>query len=453
MNSTCGIFFAEAIMSKERKYSVDFNDLRDYLPKVVIETLDKIGDVIAPINLVEAITPLNVASEKQKWLAEAPTSFENPKFQYNTELLKALVSLEPDIQLANSFHEQVMGGLDGDIATISIMQIAKNRLQEAQSAIDAARAILEGDSRKTGEEMMKIYGFPDASTIVSAHQYARELMSDGGMLQKQPVITASELTRLSAVKYNADSIKQGFLWVAERCGFEGTRPIEVDEYATAIDVRDKSSRGAIVVIPKTRVVTGVKLLTLAAHEILCHWRDSENAELLAKNMKGADEILYEGHAMSVESQVELMLSGKTRRLALPWRIIGMDIAKNGGNFAQVAAELYPMILAVEKDAAKALNGVWTSCMRIFRGATDTANNQRNCYVYTKDRAYFEGKTLVNALHQQGLGNLAEFGALTPADVSILLPTINLLTANLSYQYPETLIMEMYEKIMGGGFMS
>lgn len=452
MDESCKMFFTQAMLAKnEKPYPVSFSQLSQVLSPEVINTMTLIGEKLAPINIVEAITPINGAVAKREWLKVAPTEFSNPTFCYDETLLRQLTDLEPKINTADELCRPFLtdcSSRDWSV-TNAVMEVVHRRILEAHESINIARGILEGDNLATSESIAKVYGLPDTSVTTSAHQYARELISGNAIVSQQALISQKEVERLLELKFDASQIKQAFFWMAEQCGFANTRPIEINDCAVAIDVRDKSSQGAVTVIPSALTFTGLRLLMLTAHEVLCHWRDSENAGLLAKNLKTADEILYEGHAMRVQRDVELMFYGETQRLALPWRIIGMDLAKNGANFAQVAHELYPMILAYEKDQSKALNETWKACMRIFRGSTNTEDNHSG-YVYTKDRAYFEGIALVNSLHGANIGEMAEFGVLSTTDLTMLSTVMNMDAQNFPYQYPQTLIMQMYEKIMNGG---
>lgn len=452
MDKSCQALFTRAFLSRGESYEIDFSQLPETLPESLLKTMREVGQSVATINVLEAITPINQAEERQKWLAAAETEFTNPHFEYDEDLLSKIAELEPIVQRSMAQCEHLMRTTARNAVANTVAWITKKRVSEALNAISIAQGILERDDRMASKAMELIYGLPDTSAVDSAYQYAMELVTDNGMLSQRPVVSEKDMQRLSEVKYNAEQAKQAFVWVAQQCGFAETRPVEVHSNVSVINVRDRSSQGAMVMIPKGATYSGTRLLALTAHEILCHWRNSENIHIFSKNLQSSDELFYEGCAMYAQSKVELMFQGKTKRMTLPWRIIAIDLAKNGADFSKVAQGLYPMILDIEKNKQAALMETWKSAYRIFRGSTNTENNRLG-YAFPKDRAYFEGKALVTAMHQSGLGAWTEFGAMTTDDLFALSQVVSLNPAKLKYQYPENLIMNMYEKIVGGDFAS
>lgn len=438
----------ESCHTKER---VKFSQLRQVLPGPMLQIIQEIGRKIAPINILETITPTNHATERQKWLERAQQGeFTCPQFQYNQELLKKLAELEGPIACAKTRCRQWIQHTSSGVVANTVMQIVDRRVREAANAVKIAQGILEQDDARTAQAMAEIYGLPQPDTLALAYAYTLEMMNGVDTIRQSPLITQQEIRRLKELHYDAKQVVEIFAWAAERCGFSKTRPIMVDEQVIVTSVRDRSTRGPMVLIPKTASYTGMRILGLVAHEVLCHWRDSENIDIFSKNLQSADERFYEGHAMYEQSQVELLFQGETKRLALPWRVIGIDLAKNGANFAKTAREVLDFVLETEQDARTALDKTWKTCMRIFRGATNTAENKVG-YAFPKDRAYFEGEALVNKLCLQGVGDLTEFAALTVDDVEQLAQVVDLDTAGLPYQLPERIICELYEKIMGGDF--
>lgn len=58
---------------------------------------------------------------------------------------------------------------------------------------------------------------------------------------------------------------------------------------------------------------------------------------------------------------------------------------------------------------------WTTCLRVFRGSS---GNEKG-YVFTKDRAYFEGRVIAERLHEEKLDSILEISTLSEKDIQVL----------------------------------
>ncbi len=394
-----------------------------YTPELKRFLMD-LGGIAQTMNIVEMVTPVNAGEEKQRWLElAAHGKWMNPDFRYNRELLGSVAKLHADTvevgQTMKTAFESISGGEPGKV----LYQLAEQRYQEVYLTTMLAKYMLEERQAGARDMVNKIFGAPAASTVAAAHDFARALANGKGKVREDNDNLKRIRRELKDLEFDAEKIRENFVWMAQECGIAETRPVVVDEATTSIDVRDKSLKGAVVSIPADRKVSGLKLVELTGHEILCHWCDSERAikalPLIGGGaLKPADEVLYEGHATLTDFNTHLMLGDAAPRQQLPFYVIAMDLAEQGLNFAELARVMYDVIRPTKLSDETALNQTWTTCYRVLRGSNGQ-NSYIGQYVFTKDRAYFEGRLVADKLHMEQMDSILELSTLSLGDVELL----------------------------------
>jgi hypothetical protein len=245
-------------------------------------------------------------------------------------------------------------------------------------------------------------------------------------------LTKEQKHALDTRKIDTEGIKEAFEWALEQYGILRTEEggvgfrVVIDENATALDVRDKSSIGPAVVIPSTREMSATQLLSLIAHEIEGHARQSVNGERLflvgGGSLKVDDETLYEGLAMRYEERFLEQYYGRDDGEPLPaFHTFAVHDAESGLSFTEVFENQVERRLRLAfkipeqeditgdvriEDADSSLfERAWWSTYRVMRGHTDTRNLQG--YAFAKDLAYLRGWLLDKQLTEQGHGHLNE----------------------------------------------
>lgn len=401
-----------------------------YTPKLKQFLVD-LGKIAQTMNIVEMVTPVNAGEEKRKWLEKAARGeWTNPSFQYNTELLAGVASYERQLKELGGAMMTAFGTVSNENAGKALCQLAEDRYKEVCSTIYLAKAMLDDFDPNTAAAaaLETIFGNPGKETVEAAQHYARCLADGEGKDQQDNANLKIIRRRLKSMELDAEQIRKHFVWMAEQCGFAGTRPVEISDTTTSIDVRDKSSRGAVVSIPIDRKVSGLKLVELVGHEILCHWGDSERAArvlpLLGSGaLKPADEVLYEGHATLTDYNTHLFLGDKASQQQLPFYVMAMDWAWHGHDFAETADYMYDYVRPTKQRDEEALKQTWTTCFRVFRGSRGIRSSKHPNYAFTKDRAYFEGRLIAEKLHKQKLDSVLEISTLNKSDIDVLMTAV------------------------------
>lgn len=411
---------------------IPLSEMSTYYTLELKQFLIDLGKIAQTMNIVEMVTPVNAGEEKQKWLEKAARGeWTNPSFRYNAELLASVASYESQLESLGKTMSAALSTVSSEQAGKVLCQLTDNRYGEVQYTIALAKAMLgDGLNSDTGAAaaLELIFGNPSKETVEAAQGYAKRLAAGGGKDQQDNANLKIIRQRLKGLEFNAEKIRENFIWMAGQCGFAGTRPVEISDTTTSIDVRDKSSRGAVVSIPTDRKVSGLKLVELIGHEILCHWGDSERAAralpLLGSGaLKPADEVLYEGHATLTDYNTHFFLGDKAPQRQLPFYVMAMDWARHGHNFAETAAYMYEHIRPTKLSDEAALTQTWTTCLRIFRGSRGGDGGKYPCYAFTKDRAYFEGRLVAEKLHEQKLDSVLEISTLSKNDIDALMTAV------------------------------
>jgi len=268
-----------------------------------------------------------------------------------------------------------------------------------------------------------------------------------GMTAKEKPVENAELNEEDRRYFldrrmKAEEIAEAFSWALDQYGLlkkdetgKGYTVI-IDESATAIDVRDKSAKGPIVVIPKDREDTAAHILSLIAHEIDGHARQHANGDRLFGLGRPDDESLYEGLSQRHEEAFMKRYFGKGIPLAHEY-VIGIDVAEKGGTFHDVFTELLERELHVklhvppdeplpDRQSIKAdvleeaMNKAWRSTYRVMRGHTDMSNPER--YAMRKDAAYLRGFHEDRQLRERGYGYVNEAAIIGSGGLQLLART-------------------------------
>ncbi len=388
--------------------------------KKVERILREIMMLIYSINPVEFVTPDGVSKIKNDWIKRAAAGFfDNPVFTYNEQLLKKIVGMESAIE--KSFRVIAAYEAKSRAAKI-IYERTLRSITDALLSIKMARAILNHDDLALKEAVEAKYGVPEESICIYAVAKALELKK-GKTGEIEMHITKEFYEQLKTTTFNAEEIRIAFLWVMhEYCKrHPDIKPwvVIITDDASAIDVRDKNSSGEpMIVIPTSRVVTGLELVKLIGHEIEAHWRSSINA-LSIGALKLDDELIYEGLAKVMDVMWGERIGVDSE--PVPYYIIAEKLALSGKSFAETANELdryLPDDLTGEARAKK----LWVYTYRAFRGISDTSNPFG--YAFTKDRAYFEGYKYARELIENGQDVYLNFSTLDKEGLKQLMDSID-----------------------------
>lgn len=405
------------------------SEMPTYYTRQLTHFLTSLGEVSRTMNIVQGVTPLNAGEEKRKWLEKAARGeWTNPSFRYDTNLLASWVRYDRQMQELGEMMAAALETVSNEQAGKVLCQIAENRYEEICYTICLAKAMLSDPDPDVGADtaLELIFGNPSKETVEAARRYARCLADGEGKDRQDNAELKRIRRRLKGLEFNAEQIRETFIWMAEQCGFADTRPVNISETTTSIDVRDRALDGPEVSIPFDRKVSGLKLVELTRHEICCHWGDSERAAralplLGSGDLKPADETPYEGHATWTDYYTHLLLGDKAPQQQLPFYAMAMDYARHGHNFAETAAYMYSYVRPTKLSDEAALAQTWTTCFRVFRGSR--GNGDYNRYAFTKDKAYFEGRLLAEKLHAQKLDSVLEISTLSKSDIDLLMTAV------------------------------
>lgn len=420
------------------------------------EILEELAEITGKINLVEMTTATNHNAERDKWLEEARKgNFTTPDLRYDRDLLKQVC------QYHEQLEKKITPRLRAFLRTTSekpmanaLARLAISRLNNAQAMTELAKAMLDGDADKARTAVRWCYEMPEAETIRYAKQAIEDRKAGRFVRQNQPKLSTEEQDRLKAMKLDAEAIRKIFLWAARKYGIAQSRPIVISETATAVDVRDVSSEGPIVVIPAKETTNGLRIVPLTIHEVGCHWRDSENSKRLipmlgAGALKATDETLYEGHAVWEAYQTNLAQQGfvkESRRLYYPVAIDYTSQMK--ATFNETAQMLYELIRCDSESPEETLADVWRVTYRTYRGNPQI--DQRTGYVFPKDQAYLAGRLMAENLSKAGMEYLLEYGTLSPLDLDALTRVFYLKPeGGMPYPAQADLADHMYAKLLKG----
>lgn len=450
------------IADGQKKAKTSIKEARNFYSDELRELLCELKDISKLINILEMVTPTNYIKARDDWMAAARNeSFTEPRFVYNKDLLTKISYMRPQFQaLQEKLDEWLFPRLEDKRTPPEeavLLRLFVKRMSAIGDALELGNRMLNlRDNYTLSTVIIDIYGVPE--TYDEALAFAKELQRGGGVNFSKDLSHIQTGENLKKISVNAEGIRKAFLWAATQCGFGATRPVII-EAASSIDVRDTSSIGPEVVIPEDRQVNGLKLLELVGHEILAHWRDSENTQDLLPYFGGGaikayDEVLYEGHALAYDYRTQIKYRGEAARMMRPYYVIAETLAIHDGfSFPMLAHDIYHMILPenpTEERLEKTLTETWKTCYRTFRGSSGY-NDKLHSYAFTKDRAYFEGRILANELEKAGLGHLLNLGTLSLDDLVEIAQVFKIEKDDFEYPDPENLLEELADKIIAGDF--
>ena len=355
-------------------------------PKYLAYIKSEVASINRQINIVEMVEAVNGEFEKRRWIESAQCGrFINPQFLYNEERLRETASFEAKVL---ELFDLIYDYSPGDLREQFEVEMLLYTLQDLLISIEIAKSMLTQDDKAAAMFVRKKFG------TVPYVTKNLDLRKDA----KAPEIIER--------KFDANEIKKAFEKAQERYGFSW--PVEISDRAVAIDVRDKTSDGRKVVIPKTRVVDSSQLLRLIGHEIESHMRCSMNGTVLfgfgGKDMKTDSEELYEGLAMLSDRDFDLWKKGRYQNELSSYYVRAIKMALDGASFAEVAKSLWQQRRHEDRPLEKAYN----ITRRVFRGIADTDNPAG--YAFTKDLAYYNGLNQAIELEDQGYSWLLELGS-------------------------------------------
>lgn len=395
-------------------------------------------------NPVELYTVGSSSEEEEKKAIEAYTRGEqySPTFTY--PLAHTVENPEKQRERLKELQQQVRSlKVDREDRNNRLARIALERkIQDDIATTEIAEGIQTGNDQLTAEGMRKKYPGTDQEVMDYAQRRYEQLCRGEEQHEGKGILTPEEIHWLQETEFDAEEIKAAFEYALDKYGIlkkepEGTGfQVVVDGAPTSIDVRDKSTQGPTIFIPKKRKVTGEKLITLIDHEIGGHARQSMNGEHLTLlgggPLKVDEETLYEGLAMRNESETNEKLFGKKAAAPAPYYAFAIKDAEEGKSFAEIFERQVDMQLHVklkvnpeeqlpsevpEKTRADAMKAAFRTTYRVMRGHTDTTNKEG--YAMAKDLAYARGFMMQQRLKKEGLGHVNEAAVMARGGLPML----------------------------------
>lgn len=425
----------------------------------VKEELSKLAELMADVNPVEIVTAINHDAERDKWLEQAMQGkFTTPELRYNRALLEMLQQKQPTLAKVVPQLRLAMADLPHDPAGAALQKLIQARITNANLLLLAADGIRRGSVTAVKAAFIEIYGVPNRHLVKRAQAIIEgQKATTDYVVHDAALLSRDEQKRLMAIKLGAEAVRRIFLWAAEQYGLAQTRPVLIQEGVTAVDVRDTARDGACVVIPANYEKPALKIPQLVAHEIGCHWRDSENMKSLVPMLgsgalKPFDELFYEGHAVEAEYAIDLRAKGvvkDTLRLCYP---IAIQLAyHNQFLFEETARALYELLRFKHEARETTLREVWQATYRVYRG--NPRMLMRSGYAFTKDRGYYTGQLLAHDLKAAGMACLLDYGTLSLKDLSVLMPVFRMQPAEEMPYPPKDLAAELYRRLLAGEFLN
>ena len=350
--------------------------------------------IVARINPVEIITPVNANEVKKGWIESVKDYqfFSNPTFRYDKEKLRAVAANSCRLeQIKNNFLNSIKPETEEEKVVFDILI---KRIDQAIMSTEIAASIVLGDDEKTAELCQDIYGFPSSTQILDCY----DIINGRPQASIRSRFNKTEKRKLKAMTFDAKEISEYFEKTLEFYGIDSWA-IDISSRYTSIDVRTRNSTGKpTICIPEDREVDGLKLLELVGHEIESHLRSVENSRFLFRNILGLDSPLYPLAVVLAKSDDELLDEGQAKlsdvhingssAMPMPYYTVAIDQARRGHNFRDVAETIFGLRIKNGESVEEAAKMSWINTYRVFRGCTDTSTS--NFYAYTKDYIYFSG---------------------------------------------------------------
>lgn len=408
-------------------------------------------------NPVELITVDDVEKIKKNFLSLVFSEDEfNPEFTYEyslkslmhilkinnlsvgdienelNELQNKLSDFKPLDQFSKLIKKLLRDKIKDELLTIKLIYglrakdevVIKESLLEKYDFLmtdELYRAIKIAVDRRENKKLSYSLGAGKIDPKIVKQFKRRDLRNDPDLLRELEANSPDE----RKFYFNSEEIQSAFSWVLNKYYEyyeENTKQkfpnelkyaFSIDKKYSDIDVRDKSSAGMVICIPKNRILDVKKLLELIAHEIESHCRQSLNGAILFRvgggELKVDDETLYEGLAIDAEDSLNRNLFGLPDRIPEPYYAISIMHAMKGKSFLEVFKHMYKKFLKLpelresqDKEEISAAHA-WKFTYRVFRGHISTRNE--HAYAFCKDIAYFRGTILHKQLKSYRLDHI------------------------------------------------
>ena len=397
----------------------------------IVESLERLTGTWNP---VELYTADNMSEQKAAFIEAYKRGEEYvPTFDYADAASFDVEAARPMLAALRSRAMDVSTNNDRDrLARIAL--IAK--IDDDLATCDIAEGMKTGSDALVKRGCWAKYPGGDAELTAFATETFAQLLSSPPP-DVPSLLNEEEKSYLKNRKMSPDEQAEAFAWALKKLGIyrdpgadgDGFQVIK-DPKATALDVRDKSKRGATVVIPIDRDgdMTADELCALIEHEIGAHARQAVNGKRLFKLGAGAlrkdDETLYEGLAIRYEWDFMEKQFGNVRHdmdLSTLY-VFAVDIAEKGGTFRDVFEDQLERRIRLkweipvdrpvpakegmdEKEYNECLGKAWRTTYRVMRGHTDATNKEG--FAMAKDLAYLRGWLMDRQLLEAGQGHANE----------------------------------------------
>lgn len=335
----------------------------------------------------------------------------------------------------------------------NVKSLAVKAIEAVKIKLELFRSIQSGNDQKTMTIQKRMFGelMPEA-ILVAREAYLNRIDID----RKKPADNI--VSKLKENEFNASEIQEYFNTALRELGINDVFGTEISNIVKSITMKIFPEDGGSprVFIPESRVVDGLYLLKLIAHEIGTHAVTGANA--LALNLPVELGPEYETVQEGVAKLSELQIESDIRRLnpdefdngPLPYNVMALDIVNQGGNFRDVfeamlrarsfiwlslncreAPEVKDLLIKAKDAIAhplpnldltskekelmalaekRVIKSALTQCYRIFRGFHNLSVGGQAFY---KDKAYLEGAIIAKQFQTDGLESVLIKGRIDP----------------------------------------
>jgi len=463
--------YVDAVTGTIGAKRIEFANVLLDVPLEVSDITEALERLTGTWNPVELYTANNMAEEKAAFIDAYSRGEEYvPTFEYADAASFDVENVRPALEALRTRTMVMEMGNDRDrLARITLVA----KIDDDLATCDIAEGMKAGNDALVKRGCQTKYPGGDAELTAFATTTFAQILSDPPA-DVPSLLTCEEKEYLKNRRMSADEQADAFAWALKKLGIyrepgaegDGFQVIK-DPKATALDVRDKSKRGATVVIPTDRDgdMMAHELCALIEHEIGAHARQAVNGKRLFKLGGGAlrkdDETLYEGLAIRYEWEFMEKQFGQVRHgmdLSTLY-IFAVDIAEKGGTFRDVFDDQLerrirlklkipvdrPVPAKKEMDAKaykECLGKAWRTTYRVMRGHTDVTNKEG--FAMTKDLAYLRGWLMDRQLLEAGQGHVNE-AAIMSAEGLQTLATMEFRPEDVPVKYEP--IGEEYMKIL------
>ncbi len=388
-------------------------------------TLQPLHTFTRLLNPVEAVEPRNAAEEREKFLKAFEdhgfntSQVANPVFRYRRYESLDIGDIRRQLEAIRVAVKQIAATdipLEGQLGCA----LAVSKLDDDLDTIEIIEGLADSDEPRVRQAVESKYGALSTSALSLAHQTWQRMLLPKAPVAVEGKFTAEQRQLLCRPLLSAINIAAALYWGLTQYGLGEVIDVVITPEATSIDVRDKNSSGRPTIVVPARYnapenfYTGKQVLSLLAHEVSAHVRQSANGwQLLGFGggiMKTDNETLYEGLAKANDEEFEIAGFG-TASEPLPYAILGLDIIAQGGDFGAVFQDNFNRRLELnpKADQRKTAGLAYTTTQRLFRG----------CAGFTKDMAYLYGHTMVKQLRTLGYGQYVELAGFGVKELPVL----------------------------------